>query len=165
MTARITYDQYDEMYYAYVEQQSEAYVHKKTGISTATVRKYINDGDPEHAMEPIKTRWERAMRSRQKKQDLDLSKAKDILGVTVYNFIAKIAQKSRELDLAEVNPSKLPRMLVDLQTVLRYVIGDSDVNISDNSRFKKFEHMTKEELVEYWKTGIDKDDILSDPEE
>ncbi len=57
MATAITSEQYEEMWRAYCQEQSNAHVSRATGIAENTVRKYIVKGDPRRGFAPLLARW------------------------------------------------------------------------------------------------------------
>ncbi len=65
----ISREKYDEMVSAYFEIQTSGHVSKVCGVSLHTALKYINEGDLDRGMPPIRPRYLDAIKASHKKQD------------------------------------------------------------------------------------------------
>lgn len=72
---RITVQKYKEMYEAYIEHQSAAFVAGRCGVNERTAVKYIEEGDPERGLIALAERFRRVREEAARAEDLSLAKA------------------------------------------------------------------------------------------
>ena len=120
----ITVEKYEEMFAAYRERQSAAFVARTCGVSEGSARKYINKGDAARGLAPLKRRLaelsrrtaERADYTRAKAEAETLDAARAAKRVVVRQLEALAADPAATI----ANPT---RTLRDLHAVEAAILG------------------------------------------
>jgi len=170
-------DKYDRMWEAYQVEQTAHYVSKMTGVSRATARKYIEQGDPKRAMRPLRERWIQVQTTAQQRNDYDLAKARQETMAVARAGLAKVAAAIKAIEIPEsgykacphcggqvpmpkgqANMIKMLGKLRDVQSVLWRALGEPDIKADVTARRNPMEDWTEAQLREYLTSGRRPDD-------
>jgi hypothetical protein len=171
---RISADQYNALWRAWVERQSMTFAAEAVGVAVGTARRYIDgDGDPVRGMEPIRKRWLRVQARSQaeeeqgileyrRKQMKLVTRAIDTVGAELELARADVVERVRALRVAaekgEAGPKasqSLEKLTSSIDRMVRLgerLLGGPDV-VRENRDRPAFDTWTVEELVEYSTTG------------
>jgi hypothetical protein len=168
---------YNEMARAYFEEQSAYHVATTCKVSWRTAQKYIEFGDPERNMPPIRKRLEESQRQIQAKQDRDWQKAniesKEIIRAEkalMTKVLNHLARDQQALEVFLKRSGRDAKSIAEaVSRVLRdesFVFGKNDEQVSSGtSSSDGFEFWTNGELINFALTGKKPDRISVAPQE
>lgn len=99
---QVSIGKYNEMLAAYCEQQSAEYVSKQCRVHWRTAEKYIERGDPDRGLEPLRKRFGRIVRQAMRKSEQTLAEARAVHLRATQDLLTKY-----EAAIAELEPSEL----------------------------------------------------------
>ena len=157
----ITVEKYEEMFAAYRERQSAAFVARTCGVSEGSARKYINKGDAARGLAPLKRRLaelsrrtaERADYTRAKAEAETLDAARAAKRVVVRQLEALAADPAAKI----ANPT---RTLRDLHAVEAAILGGASeaVRVEESQcatcRDDPFAGMDDAEVMAFLEEGV-----------
>ncbi len=126
MARLITQDKIDEMYDAYIDKQTAVHVSKACKVSEKTVRKYINDGDPDKGIESFKDRYQKvSVKAQEKSEDKAQIYFKENLALIrkFKGLVAKLLTQIDEFDVSSVTPMKLSMILDSIIKTEAFILG------------------------------------------
>ncbi|MEE8323918.1 MAG: hypothetical protein V3R57_09880 [Candidatus Bathyarchaeia archaeon] len=114
MANRIPQDKIDEMYDAFIEEQSIQHVMTKCKVSKNAARKYVNEGDPKRDIPSFKERYKAVSVKNQKKSEdkSEIYFRENLALVRKFKgLVAKLLTQIEEFDIAHASPWKLQQVL------------------------------------------------------
>lgn len=154
---RIKIEIYNKMLAAYLEKQSAAYVAKTVGVAERTALRYIEHGDPERNLQPLKKRLKTINDLARQQQDYDLARARSEFQKAARAAFIKAAQRIQDMEPGELDANKIPDHLQKLMAVIERAFGEAEHTHEIRGRFAGW---SAPELIAYLEEGahpVDKD--------
>ncbi len=163
---RISIEKYNKMVDAFFEVQTAQYMSKVCGVTRRTAKRYIETGDPARGLQPIRLRFESALRQYQKKQDRSWVEARN----ETIHFVQRVkleiavilkALESVKITITDIQGLKTLADVIDKLTRLEALcFGEAEFR-SQTTVENKFEGWSFEEKVMFIETGKRPDRLLA----
>ena len=141
-TGPVTLAEYEKMWEAYKDEQTVSHVARELSRSRQTASRYINDGDPERSLRPLRARWADVQAEVSRKAVLSAAAVERQNREIVNKVIANLVPE--DIDVSKVK---------DLDTLLRlraFLYGDPDSRPAPQGQpGPDPEKMTPEQLKAY----------------
>lgn len=132
---RVTPDEVEEMWRAYLEVQSIEHVMRATGHSRAVVTRYIREGDPERGIEPFTARLRRIISMAQQMEDIEVARVRAALQTSARAVANILSQRIKQVienpdEIREIPPDELPGLLDRTARLLMWLYGEPERSVS-----------------------------------
>jgi len=156
----ISFEKYEEVYRAYLDDQSIPRVARKCGVDRRTVKRYVEHGDPARGLRSIRERFAEVVRKAQALEDDNLARARAEGLAMVSRFQRALEAKIEEYfagDGMTLTAEASDALPADLSSQLERTIklrlslqGAPDVT---NDAGDSFEGWTDDEVTEWAESG------------
>ena len=164
---KIHQDKVEEMFQAWQVRQSATHVSKSCSVSRNTATKYIHHGDSSRNIPSFKQRMANRRRDKDKRVAVNLAEAENALLEATVGALSTIryaligfGEQMKNKERLDIDVQRIPAMLKDLGSLIRYTSGDKDAKKEVEDRYAGW---SIEELTEYYLHGVKPERCKDDP--
>jgi hypothetical protein len=148
--ARLSIEQYNALWTAYQQDQRLHVVARQCGVGVKTVRRYVEEGDRERSLLPLRERMARMLQRAQVQADYTLAKSRAEDTSLARRIADLIATKLDRADPQALTERELSRILREVQAVKEVALGALNGPAQQTNPFAEW---TEAELERFLETG------------